>query len=310
MSDQVLAGFNVDDVDNVDQSTVESNDIQFPIIQWCYGDPRLKQIGRQPGYTGGWFIAETMAPSDLSQFGWNNATLTHDDGSTTDGYYVERMTISVIRERHRWEVQDERNRRTLNYAWKDYERAKEVGSPKGRNHVLVLIQGLEEFGPFCLTLKGVAGLYFNGSRTVKGALTAFDGTVLRAANEMLKKSGKKALMPRRAFWLTVGILTDAKNNPIFTKVGEGDKSRQVNLPVAIDLPEKHTEVDLNASYVGRALLDETERIYKEADPWATAWDEIKPGSSAAGNEESQATAAPVAANGVAVTDDVVEGLGL
>ena len=307
MSDQVLAGFNVDDVDNVDQSTVETNEIQFPIIQWCYGDPKFKQIGRQPGYTGGWFIAETMAPADLSQSGWNKATLTHDDGSTTDGYYVERMTISVIRDRQRWEVNDEKNRRSLNYAWKDYEKAKAVGSPRGRSHVLVLIKGIEELGPFCLTLRGTAGLHFNGSQKVKGVLTEFDGIVLRAANEMIKKAGKKNLMPRRAFWLTVGIETDAKSNPIFTKVGEGDKSKMVALPVAIGLPDKHDQVDLNSVYVGRALLDETERIYKEADPWAMAWNDIQPGSSSASTSEQ---ASAPASGGVAVTDEVVEGLGL
>ena len=307
MSDQLMTGFNVDDVDNVDQSTVETNEIQFPIIQWCYGDPKLKQIGRQPGYTGGWFIAETMAPADLSIAGWNKAVLTHDDGSTTDGYYVERMTISVIRDRQRWEVNDEKNRRSLNYAWKDYEKAKAVGSPRGRSHVLVLIKGLEELGPFCLTLRGTAGLHFNGSQKVKGVLTEFDGTVLRAANEMIKKAGKKNLMPRRAFWLTVGIETDAKSNPIFTKVGEGDKSKQVCLPVAIGLPEKHDLVDLNAYYVGRALLDETERVYKEADPWAKAWDDIVAGSSSATPNEQANTPAN---GGVAVTDEVVEGLGL
>ncbi len=125
---------------------------------------------------------------------------------------------------------------------------------------------------------------------------------------MIKKAGKKNLMPRRAFWLTVGIDTDAKNNPVFTKVGEGDKSKQLCLPVAVGLPEKHDLVDLNAVYVGRVLLDETERIYKEADPWAAAWNEIKPGSSAAGNEDEKPTAA--VANGVAVTDEVVADLGL
>lgn len=307
MSDQVMA-FDVNDADAVDQSTVESNEIQFPIIQWVYGDPKMKQIGRQPGYTGGWFITDTMAPADLSQHGWSKATLAHDDGSTTDGYYAERMTISVIRDRQRWEVNDERERRTLNFAWKDYEKAKAVGAPRGRSHVLVLIKELESFGPFCLTLRGTAGLHFNGSQKVKGVLTSFDATVLRAANEMLKKAGKKNLMPRRAFWLTVGIQVDAKNTPVFTKVGEGDKSKQVNLPVAIGLPEKHTDVDLNTVYVGRALLDETERIYKEADPWAKAWDEIKPGST--NNAEEPVATAATTSGGVTVTDDVVEGLGL
>jgi len=307
MSDQ-LNTFLIDDVDAVDQSTVETNEVQFPIIQWCYGDPKLKQIGRQPGYVGGWFISETMAPGDLSEFGWTRTALTHDDGSMTDGYFVEQMEILVIRDRRRWEVNDERNRRTLTFAWKDFDAAKALGAPRGRSHVLVLVKGLEQFGPFVLTLKGMSGLHFNGSQKVKGVLTAFDSTVLRMANEMIKKAGKKALMPRRAFWLTVGIQVDGKGNPIFTKVGEGDKSRQVMLPVAIGLPEKHTDVDLNACYAGKDLLTETERIYKDADGWATAWDEIKPGSSSAPDDQ-QGTESSNGGVGE-VADDTVEALGL
>ena len=306
MSDQVLDQF-LDDVDSVDQSTIDTNEIQFPVIQWSYGDPKLKQYGRNLGYTGGWFIAETMAPGDLTPFGWTKTALAHDDGNTTDGYYTEQMTLLVIRDRQRWEVNNERERRTLNFSWRDYEKAKAVGSPRGRSHVLVLIKGLEQFGAFCLTLRGTAGLHFNGSQKVKGVLTSFDATVMRAANEALKKAGKKNLMPRRAFWLTVGIQTDANKNPVFTKVGEGDKSKQVVLPVAVGLPEKHDQVDLKSLYVGRQMLDETERIYKDADPWAAAWVDIKPGSSA-GNEVETATA--TVAGGVAATDEVVEGLGL
>lgn len=307
MSDQVME-FSIDDVDSVDQSTVESNEIQFPVIQWSYGEPKLKQYGRTLGYTGGWFIAETMAPGDLTPFGWTKTSLAHDNGETTDGYYTEQLTMSVIRDRQRWEVNDERNRGTLNFAWKDYEKAKEVGSPRGRSHILVLIKGMESMGAFCLTLRGTAGLHFNGSKNVKGVLTAFDSTVLRAANEKIKKAGKKALMPRRAFWLTVGIHTDSKNVPIFTKVGEGDKSKQVCLPVAVGLPEKYDGVDLNAVYVGRVLLDETERIFKDAEPWAVAWDQIKPGSSNATNEETPVAAAAVGVG--VVTEDVVADLGL
>lgn len=301
--DQVME-FSVDDIEGVDQSTVESNEVQFPIVQWAYGDPKLKQLGGMP-YKGGWFISETMAPADLSEYGWEKTVMSHDDGSETEGYWAEQISISVIRDRRRWEVQDSAERRNLNFAWKDYEAARAIGSPKGRSHVLVIIQGLEEFGPFCLTLKGTAGLHFNGSGKVKGALSMFDGVVLRAANELSKKAGKKGVWPRRAFWLTVGRDQDAKGNPNFTVVGQGDNSTRLVVPVAIGLPEKHTEVNLGEFYVGKALLDRTQEIYNDVEPWATAWDDIKPGE---GNEDSGGDTAGGTAT--TVTEDDAGDLGL
>ena len=291
-------------VDEIDQDTVEKNEIQFPIIQWHRGDPKFRKAGGMD-YQGGFFVAENMAPADLTAYGWERTSWVHGDTDETEGYYIRDLTLALIRERKRWEVYD--NNRRFNYAWKDYDKASVAGRATGRSHVLALIQGLEKFGPFVLTLRGMAGVHFSGSRHIKGVLTQFDAVVVRAANDAVRKAGKHGIMPRRAFWLTVGAARDAKGAPVFIEVGTGSDKSHMVIPVALGLPDKAEQVDLSKFFVGRELLAKTTAIYTEAETWAAAWDTIVPGSS---DQQGQETAEPAANNVAAVTESVAEELGL
>lgn len=276
--------FDVNAVETVDQSTVETNEIQFPLLQWHYGDPKARKYGGMD-YQGGFFASESYAP-DLTEYGWEKTTWVHANGDETEGYYTRELELAVIRTRERWEVYTGNTR--LNYAWSDFEKAKAEGRPSGRAHHLVVIKGLEELGPFVLTLKGVAGMYFTGTGKVKGALTDFDRTVLRAANDKAKAAGKKGSFPRRAFWLPVGAQRDGKGQPVFTEFGRGNDSSHLVMPVALGLPEKAEEVDLNEYYVGSDNLARFSELYTEHEEWANAWDDIKPGSSDERAEEAAA----------------------
>lgn len=287
----------------IPEDTIERSEAQFPIVQWHRGDPKMKKLGGMD-YQGGWFVPENMAPADLTAYGWERTTWTHGEENETEGFYAREITVSVIRERKRWEVYD--GPRRLNYAWRDYDKAQKVGRPSGRTHYLVLIQGLEEFGPFVLTLKGMAGMYFSGSRHVKGVLPQFDSVVIKAANDAVKRAGQRGVMPRRAFWLTVGAARDGKTNaPIFVEVGSGSDTSQIVPPQALGLPEKAEQVKLDEFFVGRDLLNRTTEIYREVEEWATAWDNIVAGSTE-GEVEEAADAKPAAA----VTEDIAEELGL
>lgn len=265
-------------VDEVPQDTVEQNEVQFPIIQWHYGDPKAKKFGAVMDHIGGWFMPEEMAPADdMTPYGWEKTSWTHANGDETDGFWRAEIEIAMIHQRRRWEVYDGTNRSV--FAWTDYDKAREVGRASGRSHVLCLVKGLEEFGAFVLTLKGTSGMYFQGTRTVKGALQQFDATVMRAASEAIRKSGRKGVMPRRAFWLKVGAKRDAKGNAVFTEVGQGTDKSNLVMPVAIGLPAKPDQVDLNEVYVGKELLDRLTEIYQDTLEWKSAWDSIAPGSS-------------------------------
>jgi hypothetical protein len=277
--------FNPSAIDQIDQNTVENDGPQYPVIQWNYGDMKLKAAGGM-SWQGGFFIAEDNAPTDLSQHGWTKTSWIHDGGDETEGFWMRDLELSVIHSRKRWEVSD--GGRRSNFAWNDYDRAKEVGNPASRTHFLVIIKGMEDLGPFVVTLKGSAGMHFEGTRTVSGALTHFARTVIAAANKMTKK-GK---WPYRAFWLKVGAARDNAGAPVFTKVGSGDKTSNVVIPVALGLPDKAEGVDLNKHYVGDATLTLVNGLWTDNETWANAWETIIPGSTDDNNSAAKEEAAP------------------
>lgn len=263
--------FNPDAVNTIDQNTVENDGPQYPIIQWVYGDPKQKKAGGMD-YQGGFFIAEDSAPEDLTQYGWERESWMHGDGSETDGFYCRLLNVSVVQMRKRWEVYSGGRRYT--FAWNDYDKASEVGRPAGRTHVLCIVQGMEELGPFIITLKGMAAMHFEGTRNTRGILRQFSGTVIAAANAM----SKKGRWPYRAFWLGVQAAQDGKGNPTFTEVGRGNDTSNVVLPVAVNLPDKAKDVDLNDFYVGDDVLAQVNDLWTENVEWAKAWDTIEPGT--------------------------------
>jgi hypothetical protein len=287
---------------------VERTESEFPTIQWHRGDPKMKKYGGMD-FQGGWFIAESQAPTDLTAFGWSKVTWTHDNGDETDGFYIRELTVSVIRDRQRWEV-FENNTRSI-FAWKDYDSAKAVGRASGRSHTLVLIRGMEELGPFVLTLRGLASVYFfNRKNSPKSALGTFDSIVVKAGNDAVKRSGRKGLMPRRAFWLTVGASRNADGSPLFIEVGSGKDTSTMVVPQALGLPDKAEKVNVAEFFVGRDLLNQASTLWTEANDWANAWADIKPGSVEGGDESAEKVKAEAAAKPVTeASEEEVSALG-
>jgi len=268
-------------VDSIDQDSVDNIGPQFPIIQWHYGDQKMKKAGGMD-YFGGWFIPEEMGDATtLIAAGWEATSWTHDDGSETNGFWNPQIAVSVIAIRKRWEVYQSAGGRAV-FAWKDYDNAKIVGRPSGRTQVLVIVKGMEEAGPFVLTMKGMSAMHFEGNRNTVGALTAFSRSVLRGANmaseAAAKKNGTKGggkRWPYRAFWLPVAAGKDG-DSPAFTQVGQGNNTTYVVLPVAVGVPDKPEAVKLNEFFIGKDLLTVTEELWKEAEEtWTHAWDTLE-----------------------------------
>lgn len=315
MSDAVMEmefDFDPSVVNDVDQGSVERTESEYPTIQWHRGEPKAKKYGGMD-YQGGFFVAESQAPADLTEYGWEKVTWTHDSGDETEGYYRREVTVAVVRDRQRWEV-FENNQRSI-YAWNDYDTAKAAGRASGRSHTLVVIKGMEALGPFIITLRGMAGVYFyNRKNAPKCVLGMFDSVVMKAANDKVKNSGIKGrLMPRRAFWLTLGASRDDKGAPVFIEVGSGNDKSYMVVPQAIGLPEKAEQVNLKEYYVGPDMLAQLSQLWADATDWAKAWDNIKAGTVEGGGEDdsnkgkssspSAATATPEA------TDEAVKELG-
>lgn len=291
----------------IDQDSVERNESEFPTLQWHRGDPKMKKLGGMD-YQGGFFISEAQAPVDLTDFGWEKTTWEHGPDNETDGFYIRDLSLSLIRLRRRWELYD--NGQRSMFAWSDYDAAKAIGRATGRAHWLVLIKGLEEAGPFCITLRGMAAVYFfNPRNSPRSAVGNFDNVILRAANDKVKKAGHKGLMPRRAFWLPVGAARDGAGAPHFIEVGSGADSSHMVVPVAMGLPEKPGDVDLAQYYVGPELVHRTQQIWQETAEWATAWDNIEPGTGEDGSKPAEDKAADEGV-GEVVSEEYLNDLGM
>jgi hypothetical protein len=289
-------------VDSIDQSSVEGGGPSYPIIQWVYGDLRLKAAGGV-AYQGGFFIkADKVDDAAMTAAGWTRQTRTFENGAEEEGWGKREAALCIIAERKRWEVTPADGDRQV-FPWSKYDAAKGAangkGTPHGRTHYLVLVKGLEEIGPFVLTMKGSAGAAFESYRDANAVISRFANTVISAANAASDAAAKKAGKPAgkrwayRAFWLPVGAARDEKGTPVFKTVGKAPNTTNVVLPVALGLPDKAAQVDLKRFYVGNDLLGKANELFDAAADWRAAWDNIAPGSAdngSAAQEQAQQAA--------------------
>lgn len=288
-----MSNFDASAIKTIDQSTVENEGPRFPTVSFISGDPKQKK-GGGVSYEGGFFIAADGAPADMTEYGWTKDSIMTASGKEIDGYWSREISVSVINHRRRWVVDGQ------GFPWNAYDEAAKTGNPRGHQQFLVLVKGAEALGPFSLTLKGHAGMSFQGARSyaATGALSCLNRTVVAAANAKTKPSK----WPFRAFWLTVAAQKDAKKNPVFTEVGTGSNVSTVVLPVPVGLPEKASEVDLNQFYIGNDLLSVVNQLNTESADWVSLW-ETK--STEAGHRNGATDAKPEAVDG-----DAAEELGL
>jgi hypothetical protein len=267
----VVAETWLDTAAEIDQSTVEQEQVSYPYIQWVNGDKRLKAAGGVP-YTGGWALPAANIALDAVP-GWTRGELAHDNGST-DVWFRRDLTVSVVRTRKAWTVYD--GQATRMFAWNQYDAAKAAGKPRGKLQILCYVKGLEEHGPHMLTLRGSFARAF--SDNVGAALAKY---VLGPVNKENQRRGVKAKFPMRAFWLSVGPDRDATGEPRFTEVGVRPNSSLVVLPVALGLSDKLTMQDIGKLFVGKDVLTVGTVAFMEAEQWATALEQSQPLAEAA-----------------------------
>ena len=306
MATDNMMEFDASLVQEIDQDSVEGGGAQYPLLQWVYGNPAAKKYGGMD-YQGGFFVREKGLDAErMAAAGWTKTSRTFKSGADEDGYWKREAEISVIAQRRRWEINADNGPRQV-FAWDKFEAAKAAGNggktPHGRNQYLVLVKGLEDSGPFVLTLKGSGAQAFESFRDAKAVLSRFANTVIVAANNASDAAAKSAgkgggkRWPYRAFWLPVGAARDEKGNPIYIEVGKTDKTPVV-LPVVMGLPDKAEGVELGKFFVGREMLSRVNELYDATAEWRTAWDNIKPGAVEGGDAvpaEKEADAAAVAA---------------
>lgn len=317
-TNEILQGqemeFDADLVDGIDQSSVEGGGPSYPLIQWVYGDLKAKKIGGID-YLGGLFVkADKVDVTSMIAAGWTKTERTFESGASEEGFWKREAALSIIAERRRWEVAADNGPRQV-FPWDKYEAAKAAGNGSGahgRNQYLVLVKGLEELGPFVLTMKGAASKAFESFRDQGAVLSKFANTVIRAANAASDAAAKKANKPAgkkwayRAFWLPVGAARDEKGEPVYIEVGKAPKTSKLVLPVALGLPDKAEQVDIKRFFVGKDLLTIVNDLYDATADWRGAWDNIKPGAVEGG--DLLAAAAEAATNDAEDANLVAAGL--
>jgi len=312
----VDSGFVLEIVEGIDQSTVENAGLQFTVVQWMSGD--VQASGDDWRRFAGWIMKRGVVDdAKMEAAGWKLVEWTHANGEMEEVWWKREIVVSVIARRRRWEVYSDGSNRPALFAWPKYNEAAEAGRATSRYHVMVIIKGLEDAGPVVLTLKGTMSMSFEGAGNDPGVLGKFAQTVITGANRLsddaARKAGKRGgkRWPIRAFWLPVGANRDKDGKPVYTKVGQGNNTRRVVLPIALGLPDKATDVTvetLKRFYVGNDLLTLVNELYEEAATgWATAWDSIESGSTegdAPAGTEGSADDAP------GVDDNTLADLGL
>lgn len=298
--------FDAGAVETIDQQSIEDSGLRFPGIIFYGGDltKRPKKNQADPGisWRGGWFISkETLPTEDLSQCGWvEDSFISQSTGKEVEGWYSPKISIMHILRRRRWSVgSDKKN--SQYFAWQNWKAAKDAGQMRGQMQAIVLVQGLEHLGPFCISLSGHAQMSFCGESGYEqtGALSLHRKTVIQKANEETKKNTPNGVQAKKwdhyAFWLPVAAAVDANNEPEFTEVGTNAKSSIV-LPVPVGIPTTAQEVNLDDWFVGPAMLQEAATVLNTlaAEGWKEAWS-VNSASTAQG-EPSKAPAMVVAAD--------------
>ncbi len=302
--------FDLNLINDIDPETIEAESTggaRYPLIQWGYGSPKLAaKLGGIEG-NGGFFLPENKLACDeeklkaaLVQHGWVADNVTYESGQKNPGYYIDTLTFSLVNYRERWEVKDGDKNFYYPFDWKAWNDAKEKHgkNPKSRIHLYVIIKGLEDFGPFVITLGGTAAMAFKGTKKNAGALSTFEETVKAAAKTLTNK-----VWPNRAFWLTLTTNKDAKGNAVFIKTGDGKDSTYVCVPVAMGLPEpksfadsiKNKTVDLHAFLdkfsIQRDVFTYIQNLYTDSAEWKAQWNAFA--SNEADAPAAQAKAEPV-----------------
>lgn len=279
-------------VQDIDQSTVEGSDVQFPLIQWGYGNVKLVKGGGVEG-AGGFFITFDNMPGAIKdelalamqEQGWEPDSITLGDGSTIDGLYSPKVTFSLVTMRKRWRASDGNGHTGyFPFTWDNYEKAvAEYGRATSQIHLLAYVKGLEQFSPFVITMSGSAAMAFEGTKKMPGVLAALTRSVIAAANA----ATRGFRWPYRAFWLTVAAATDAKGKPLFTEVGSGNNTTSVVLPVAVGLPADPKDVDLDKFALDKPDFQRVQDLFSESVEWRDAWNKTPENQQAATGGHTQ-----------------------
>lgn len=250
------------DYDVVDPNATERSIPAYPVAQWHNGQLALKAAGGVH-YTGGAVLPARYFSDGFRIPAWTTERITFRSGREETALTAGKVVMAPIRTRFRWFARQ--GTETVYYPRNAYIMGAHM---RGHLQVLAAIQGADE--PVVVTFKGKA------SQAFEALMKDFSAKVVQAANRLAPK--EKAL-PRYAFWMSM------VPGP-HTKAGNSGQEAFVTLPVLV-LPADISRDFLRSIYVGRQNLIRFQEWYREAEPWAEAWEKtgVEHADAAAEGEE-------------------------
>lgn len=243
---------------------------EFPLIQWGHGDKKLAKKGNDYDSQGGWFISEDSIsglndaelvvdlPGRLLENGWVENTLTTQDGNEIPGFWATTIEVAPILNRKKWIVDGNE------YGGRNgYDNASKAGHPKSRTHIMVLLRGLTDLGPFIISAGPAVSMTWDGAPAILSA--GFKG--IRAQHiakiqPLIKAQYKKARAAIYTVWTPVGIV-DA-----FIEMGPAGNTSFLKVPQ----PLWGDEIDLDSILLNREEIAIARRYIAEQKEWVEAWD--------------------------------------
>lgn len=239
-----------------------------PYLGFRKGSPQMKG-GSDIAYRGGFYIAYDSAPKDaegnmvdLEDYGWEDTSFINGEDEEIQCFYRHDVRVAPITMRSGIHVYDY-GVLPRSTKWAD---AQKFGSPSGIINVLVAIEGLEEFGPYILSLRGHTQMAFQGAASYKGVgvQQAFRNTIVKEANSVTKSSN-----PYYQFWMRLRASTDKKGAPLFYTAGKPPKSTKVVVPELFGMAE---DIKNDDYYVGPDNAVAFKEIRESAAEWIREWD--------------------------------------
>lgn len=259
----------LDDLEVVDQTTVEALGPTYPVAQWLNGDPKMAAAGGV-AHTGGVilpvkYLGDAFDPAP----GWTKTTVAFSSGKSEAVLAAPKARLAVIRTRFRWFV-------TQNGVTTYFPRSGYMAETGMRGHVQALCGVAGYDFPIVITFKGKA------SQEFERLLREFTQKIQDAATHAARNNGRLAgYFPRFAFYMKLGAGPHIKAGP------KGQDA--IITPPVLELPQELNGEYLNRIYVGREWLQAFQQIYHETAEWATTWD--KPGAEDTGDDHEFAPAA-------------------
>lgn len=290
--DDDLFGLGSDDI------LVEDRDYGsiFPTISYIVGDP--SKTKNTVANHGGFFmdLQNVTDPDLMKGLGWEDYTRVTKDGEEIPGLAIRDLTGFIVSTRRAWTVELAESDLRQVFAQSQYDEAEQLGSPRGLCHVLLVMDGAEDLGPFMLSFRGMVAKEMAGQN---GVISDFGRRIVMRARSLSAQKGKRINFPTCMFSLTIGPARDDKGKAIHTVVGQGKATSKVVMPTWVDAPKGvATAADVRSRFCGKARSAVLQGHVADAEVWRAKFsEEGLSKSKSAPSSDSGSTVAGGAADG-------------